>query len=148
MFHLFTFTMLDLINLRNREFVERYNRLRDLALERRQPLKHSELVCDAILKGAPRYYTTFDYAYRMICLLRKGLIPPDYNPLRLAQWREIASKIDHIKDSLRIATDYKALSIVLSRSTASRFFISQPYAERLLHRLRRENRRRHIKPLI
>lgn len=131
--------MLDLIELRNREFLERYRRLRDLAATRRQPISQSGIIHETIMSGAPRYYTTFDYAYRMICLLRRGNLPLGYNDIRHAQWREISYKVDKMKSSLHINSDFKALALVLSRSTASRFFISQSYAGKLIQRLTKEN---------
>lgn len=129
--------MLDAIKQRDRDLVSRYRAVCD----RLQPGERADrraLAQRAVMGGAPCYYVTYDYAYRMLRALRRGRLPPGYPRLKLNMWQEIAGKTDRYKQSVGIKSDAEALSVVLARNTASRFFVSIEYALRILDKINYE----------
>lgn len=99
-------------------------------------LTSCRLVKRAVETAAPGYYVTFDYAYRMLRLLRNGRIPAGYSRIKLQQWEEIRDKVDKVKTCYGMRDDATALGMVLAGGRASRFFISHDYALRLYRRLK------------
>lgn len=123
--------MLDAIKQRDCDLVSRYRAVCD----RLQPGERADrkvLAQRAVMGGAPCYYVTYDYAYRMLRALRRGRLPPGYSRLKLKMWQEIAGKTDSYKQSVGVKSDAEALSVVLARNTASRFFVSIDYAMRII----------------
>lgn len=123
--------MLEYIEQRDRDFTARCRELRK-GLRPGERVTRRELVERAIGGGAPCYYLTFDYAYRMLRDYRRGRLPPRYNRLKTQMLQELARKTDSYKQSTGCTADTEALSVVLARGAASRFFISPDYAIRLL----------------
>lgn len=126
--------MFDLIELRDRDFLNACRNLRNKPEGSKMSL--CRLATRATESSAPCYYVTFDYAHRMLRLLRKGRIPSGYNRVKLQQWEEIKGKVDRIRQRYGIKDDASALGIVLARGCASRFFITPRQAIRIL----RDNR--------
>lgn len=139
--------MLEFIKTRDNDFIAKCRKICD-GLHPGERISCHELAHRAISGGAPEYYVTFDYAYRMLRTLRHNRLPPNYNPLKRLMWAEIAEKADHYKCQMGIKTDTEALSIVLARSCASRFFITTNYAIRLLQQLNHDHKIKHNTPLL
>lgn len=139
--------MLEFIKLRDQDFVAKCRKICE-GLHTGEHISCQELAHRAITNGAPGYYITFDYAYRMLRTMRRDRLPPGYNPLKRLMWTEIAQKADHYKKQMGIKTDTEALSIVLARNCASRFFITTDYAIRLLQQLNHDHKIKHNAPLL
>ncbi len=139
--------MLEFIKTRDNDFVAKCRKICD-GLYPGEHISSHELVHRAITNGAPGYYVTFDYAYRMLRTMRRNRLPPGYNPLKRLMWAEIAEKADHYKSQMRIKTDTEALSMVLARNCASRFFITIDYGIRLLQQLNHDHKIKHNSPLL
>lgn len=122
--------MLDLIESRDRDFLNTCLSIRNKPEGFNLPLHL--LATRASESCAPCYYVTFDYAHRMLRLLRKGKIPPKYSRMKLQQWEEIKEKVDRIRLRYGIKDDASALGIVLARGCASRFFITPRQAVKIL----------------
>lgn len=139
--------MLEFIKTRDRDFIAKCRKICD-GLYPGEHISCHELVYRAITNGAPSYYVTFDYAYRMLRTMRRDRLPPGYNPLKQLMWTEIAEKADHYKSQMGIKTDTEALSMVLARNCASQFFITPNYAIRLIQQLNHDHKIKHNTPLL
>ncbi len=125
--------MLHLYQLRNNDFI-RMCRKMTLDAPSTESLTVRRVVEKALDREAPRYYLTFDYAYRMLRRWRKGAVVGG-DTIRRKQWAELAAKVDALIAKNPALTDYTALGRVLAFDTASRFFISPGYALRLMQRI-------------
>lgn len=126
--------MLSLIETRNRHFLEACMRINPMILSS-DSANLSEVAVQAALSPAPHYYCTFDYALRVLRVLRHGRLKLR-NDRRLAQWMEINGKVD----KLIAAKGYsliQALTHVLSFDHASQFFMTPASAVGLLYKLLR-----------
>ena len=91
-----------------------------------------EVAVAAINSSAPHYYLTLDYAYRRLRQYRRNPVAFGGESLSAIQLREIFAKVDAIKARYATVTDEDALMRVLSDSRASRFFLSEAYAIKLI----------------
>lgn len=124
--------MNNLIETRNRHFMEACHRL-ILNLDPKEPVNVAEIAAKAAAMPAPHYYCTFDYALRMLRVLRHGRLKLR-NDRRLAQWCEINAKVDALM-TRRGCGIIEALTHVLTFEHASRFFITPSTAIGLLYKL-------------
>lgn len=132
--------MLQLYKLRNDDFIRRCRRMTlDAPAGKTQTMR--QIVEKVINSEAPRYYVTFEHAYRMLRRWRKGAFAADYDPLKIALWKELADKSDALIKENPALCDYTALGRILAFDKASRFFISPNYAIRLMQKIIHENRR-------
>lgn len=99
------------------------------------PIRIHDLAVAAINTTAPHYYLTFDYAYRHLRRYRRDSSLFGGDSLRAVQMREIISKVDAMKARADTITDHVALMRVLADSRASRFFLSEAYAVKLIRKL-------------
>lgn len=121
--------MLSLIETRDRHFREAYrNVLR--ALPAGTPFSFDHIVEQAIHSPAPHYYCTYEYALRMIRVLRHGRIRLRRDR-RLRQWSELSERCQELEDR-RGMTLPSALAHVLAKGNASEFFISPVTGKRIL----------------
>lgn len=125
--------MFEAMKTRDRDFLKVCRRIRENQGGARLTMR--QVAGKAVKTEAPGYYVTFDYAYRMLRLLRNGRISPDYNRIKIQQWEELRVKVDKVRKSYGIRDDATALGLVLAGGRASRFFISQAYGLRLLKNL-------------
>ncbi len=124
--------MLSLTETRNRHFLEACHRL-ILSMGPSEPVVAAEVAARAAMMPAPHYYCTFEYALRMLRVLRHGRLKLR-NDRRLAQWMEINSKVDRLMEK-RGCSLIEALTHVLTFEPASRFFITPSTACGLLYKL-------------
>ncbi len=139
--------MLEFINQRDSDYIASCRKICD-GLRPGERLSCHELAKRAIMSGAPSYYITFDYAYRQLRSLRNNRLPPGQNELKRLMWSEIALKTDQCKERMRIRADFQALSLVLARNSASRFFITVEYGIRLLQQLNHDYKIKYNVPLL
>ncbi|MCM1137771.1 MAG: hypothetical protein NC221_03550 [Duncaniella sp.] len=120
--------MLSLIETRNRHFM---NACSEIIKNTHSPLKLREVALQAAMSPAPHYYCTFEYALRMLRVLRHNRLKLR-NDRRLALWKELLGKVEGLMER----RGYKltdALSHVLCSCSASQFFISPSTAYRLAY---------------
>lgn len=122
--------MLSLIETRNRHFM---NACSEIIRTTRGPLNLREVALRAAMSQAPHYYCTFEYALRMLRVLRHNRLKIR-NDRRLTQWKELLGKVENLMRR-RGYSMVDALSHVLSTSQASQFFISPTTAYRLAYRV-------------
>lgn len=97
------------------------------------------IVASAIASPAPSYYVSPDYAFRiMSSYLNHGKLPS--RRLAREMWLEIASKVTRLRRENPSIPLIKAVTEVTANEHASRFFISDGYALRLLQRRNRSSR--------
>ncbi|MBQ4291821.1 MAG: hypothetical protein II752_03685 [Muribaculaceae bacterium] len=102
----------------------------------KRPLRLAEIALEASLSPAPHYYLTFDYAYRQIRRMRRDPEALKGDSLKALQMREILDHVNRLKSASEgNLSDNDALTRVLASSKASRFFISEAYAVKLVRRL-------------
>ena len=123
--------MLSLIDIRNRHFLIAAQSVID-SLPPGVPVDLLYVADRASRLPAPHYYCTYQYALRMVRVLRNGRIRLR-NDRRLALWRELALRAERIM-TLRGERLGNALSCVLAEGGASRFFISPATAASLIYR--------------
>jgi hypothetical protein len=91
----------------------------------------SRVVNDAISTNAPSYYLTFDYARRLLSQYRRKQLPKKYRKRDMIV--EIARKVDRLMLQNPLLSESDALTMVLTSGNASRFFISESSARRLIN---------------
>lgn len=102
-------------------------------LDPEKPLNMSEVARLAAESPAPCYYCTFEYALRMLRVLRHGKMRLRRDR-RLEMWTEINEKVSRLMESTGYTLQV-ALAHVLASASASRFFISPATAYRLANSL-------------
>ncbi|MBR5332467.1 MAG: hypothetical protein IKV32_04110 [Muribaculaceae bacterium] len=125
--------MLEEVLIRNRDIKKCYNRIVKQYKKLGQNPSISTVVNDAISTKAPSYYLTFDYARRLLSQYRRKQLPKSYRRLRHDMVVEIARKVDRLIQRNPSLSESDALSMVLASGNASRFFISEVSARRLIN---------------
>ena len=125
--------MLEEILVRNRDIKKCYNRIVKQYKKQGQNPSISTIVNDAISTKAPSYYLTFDYARRLLSQYRRKQLPKSYRKLRHDMIVEIAHKVDRLTQQIPSLSESDALTMVLTSGNASRFFISESSARRLIN---------------
>lgn len=121
--------MYSLIALRNRHFLETARCVLS-TIPAGHPVSLAYVATEASLQPAPCYYCTFEYALRMLRILRHGRLKLR-NDRRLLLWQELDSRVSRLMDRHGYRLDF-ALANVLASGHASQFFISPARAMDLL----------------
>lgn len=123
--------MLEEVLIRNRDIKKCYNRIVKQYKKQGQNPPISTIVNDAISTKAPSYYLTFDYARRLLSQYRRKQLPKKYRKRDMIV--EIARKVDRLMLQNPLLSESDALTMVLTSGNASRFFISESSARRLIN---------------
>ncbi|MCM1355465.1 MAG: hypothetical protein NC212_03560 [Staphylococcus sp.] len=123
--------MFTLINVRNRHFLAAVKTIVD-NLPAGQPLDIETVAARAALSPAPAYYCTFDYALRMLRVLRHGRLNLRRDR-RLLLWTELNARASRIMEKRGVSLG-EALASVLADGHASQFFISPSTASSIARR--------------
>lgn len=123
--------MLEEVLIRNRDIKKCYNRIVKQYRKQGQNPPMSRVVNDAISTNAPSYYLTFDYARRLLSQYRRKQLPKKYRKRDMIV--EIARKVDRLMLQNPLLSESDALTMVLTSGNASRFFISESSARRLIN---------------
>ena len=123
--------MLSLVTLRNRHFL---NSVRSILLSLPAGVQPDieAVAAKAAMSGAPAYYCTYDYALRMLRVLRHGRLKLRRNR-RLELWSELNVRVSRLMESREMSLP-TALANVLASGGASQFFISPVTAANLARR--------------
>ncbi|MDE5734561.1 MAG: hypothetical protein K2H83_05390 [Duncaniella sp.] len=126
--------MMNLIDTRNRHFITRCRQIM-LDTPAGEPISRESVARRAAMSPAPCYYCTYEYALRMLRVLRHGRLPLR-NDRRRAMFEEIDARVARLQE-LRPGTSLPtALAHVLAEGRASQYFISPATALSLAERLR------------
>lgn len=125
--------MLSLIETRNRHFLAACREI-IINLPSGKEINLADVAAKAAASPAPHYYCTYEYALRMLRVLRHGRLSLRRDRRRLL-WEELNTKVSMLM-ARRGCRLPEALASVLASETASQFFISPSTALRLVQRLR------------
>lgn len=126
--------------MRDREFLQQYREEVNRMLAHGEPLVRRTAVNRALQNGKPLFYLSFTRAYNVMLIYKAtGDVPLKEGALR-EMWLEIARNLDETMLANDRLTMPQALARVLATAHASRFFISETYAYKLLYRIVKENR--------
>ena len=118
---------------RDMELVKLYNETLKLMIDR-------AALHFVIYNGHPRYYVSYKRAYDVVCqLLRYGKMP-SATSLQAQMWQELAERVQALCQGGKMSIAC-AVEFVLEHCRASRFFITEDYADTIIDRARREYRK-------
>lgn len=123
--------MLNLVTLRNRHFLIAVSKLL-AAIPAGTPVDIDAVAAKAALSPAPAYYCTYDYALRVLRVLRHGRLTLRRDR-RLELWTELNARASHLMEKRGVRLP-EALANVLADGCASQFFISPATASTLARR--------------
>lgn len=128
--------MLDMIKLRNRDFINRCYEIIRLDKDRGLYSTTRSIVERTIYGGAPRFYISYSRAASAIATYRRHrYTSSSASTVSQMQFMELQQKVEEMqRRSSRDISWRRALSMILASSGASRFFISVEYGMRLLNR--------------
>ena len=119
---------------RNADFLKSVRRWQEKGREiTGRPFSVGTAVRKALTGGAPRFYLTREHVWKKMRERRQRL-PPREKPYRRAMWSEIEAALDRRMREAPRESRWEALDYVLTRHSPSGFFISEPYAMRLVYR--------------
>ncbi len=127
--------------MRDEEFLRVY---RDVVKEMmHQPgmFVRREAIRRAIKAGRPQYYLSYNRTYTvMLHYVKHGEVPLK-SPEQRAMWLEIANAVMRQMEKRRYLSLPQAVARTLATARASRFFISEAYAYKLLYRIMNEKKK-------
>lgn len=123
--------MLNLVTLRNRHFLTAVSNLLD-ALPAGSTVDIDAIAAKAALSPAPAYYCTYDYALRVLRVLRHGRLTLRRDR-RFELWTELNARVTRLMERRGIRLP-DALANVLADGGASQFFISPATASAIARR--------------
>ena len=97
-----------------------------------RPLSVRTAVRKALEGGAPRFSITREHVWKKMRERRRRL-PPAEKPHRRAMWEEISQALEERQRQVPGESRWEALDYVLCRHSPSGFFITEPYALRLVY---------------
>lgn len=128
-------------HLRDKEFLEAYRQTASEMMSGKEPFVRRKAIRQALKRGRPMYYLSYNRTYTvMLHYLATGDVPIKAIQQR-AMWLEIAQKVCNEQAINPTLTLPQAIARTLATARASRFFISEEYAYKLLYRIIRERRK-------
>ncbi|MGN0214072.1 MAG: hypothetical protein ACI4AH_04600 [Muribaculaceae bacterium] len=132
-------------HLRDKEFLEVYRQVAHEMMQDKEPFVRREAIRRTIERGKPLYYLSYNRTYTvMLRYMSTGDVPLKAHEQR-AMWLEIGAAVKHEMAEHPSLTLPQAIARVLATAHASKFFISEAYAYKLLYRIMRERRRAAVK---
>lgn len=135
--------MLNLITLRNRHFLTVVSALID-SIPAGKPVDIDAIAAKVALSPAPAYYCTYDYALRVLRVLRHGRLTLRRDR-RFELWTELNARVSRLMARRGVRLP-EALANVLADGGASQFFISPATASTLARRYYLPSERRILIP--
>ena len=129
---------------RDMELVKLYNETLKLMVDRGVKAPRRQALHFVLNNGHPRYYVSYKRAYEVVCqLLRHGKTPKT-NSMQVLMWQEIAERVKSLCQGGKMSIAC-AVEFVLEHCRATRFYITEDYADSIIDRARKEYRRRKLK---
>lgn len=123
--------MLSLIDLRNRHFLTAVRSIL-LSLPAGVQPDIEAIAAKAAMSPAPAYYCTYDYALRMLRVLRHGRLQLRRDR-RFELWTELNARVSRLMETRGVSLP-EALANVLASGKASQYFIAPATATNLARR--------------
>jgi len=122
---------------RDMEFVALYNETLKLMVDRDAPSPRRSAIRFVINNGHPRYYVSYKRAYEVVRqLVRRGKMPIQPS-LQAQMWQELANRVTSLCADTGMSVA-RALEFVLEHCRATRFYITEAYADSIIDRARRQ----------
>ena len=121
---------------RDMELVKLYNET--LKAPRRQALHF------VLNNGHPRYYVSYKRAYEVVCQLLRHGKSPKTTSMQVLMWQEIADRVKSLCQGGKMSIAC-AVEFVLEHCRATRYYITEDYADSIIDRARKEYRHHKLK---
>lgn len=125
---------------RDKEFLELFNATYDFMLHNYVPDAFNAALQWAIEQGQPRYWLSFNRAYRVMCQMMAGETLHFINPMRKRMWDELFGKVKALTGQHPSISTAQALAFVLEHTRPSQHFFTRRQAMRALQRCRKHKR--------
>lgn len=121
---------------RDEEFIRLYRAALELMISKGVRHPRRSAIRFAVANGHPRYHVSLDHAYATVCKVLREKHAPSRQSLKSLMWHEIAARVDALTRDRQLSVRV-ALEFVLDHCRATRFFITESYADsHLLNRRR------------
>lgn len=124
---------------RDRDFVKAYEKVMHGYGKNAPYISRREIVAQALVNGAPKFYITYEMAHRNVSLILRNRPLPCNNPLKKEMYKDIAQLTSEYMQKNQEISFNEALITVLSTYPAPRFYINETSANSLICRLQRSN---------
>lgn len=125
--------------MRDAELLRDYHRhLAEILKTQGVKATHSAAVRRTLTGSTPRYYVGFDLAYNTMVRLRLYGDSGCKGTLKQQMWRELYEKVDNEMRGRKRLTLSAALARVLAMGRASRYFMTESHADRVIRAAERE----------
>ena len=125
---------------RDMELVKLYNETLKLMIDRGVKAPRRAALHFVIYNGHPRYYVSYKRAYDVVCQLLRYGNTPRTSSLQAQMWQELAERVQALCQGGKMSIAC-AVEFVLEHCRASRFFITEDYADTIIDRARKEYRK-------
>ena len=129
--------------MRNQELMSSWRQYLKRVMDSEAYKGRGEVIDGVLAGGTPRYDVSYDYAVRvMYWMLRDHRPAPCRRSLKRQMWEEISR---HVRRTIerRGCSIPEAVAVVLAEKKASRYFISQKQASKIIyHEIRNSRTRR------
>ncbi|MEF9924208.1 MAG: hypothetical protein RR061_07545 [Muribaculaceae bacterium] len=125
---------------RDRELVRIYKEQLVFHFQHDEKLLRANVIKDVIKNGKPRYHVCFEYALRVLSLIKRNGDVPARMSIRRMMWYEILGHVDGLMQHHENYSLSDALAIVLRERRASQFFITTKYANKIIYEALHYNR--------
>ena len=113
--------MIDCISrIRNNDIINAYYDSMKSVLHQNSYAKRCDIINDILIKNAPRFYTTFEYARRYVSMINRGLSLPVSDVNKVEMYKEIYKRY---KDRCPYGDDYASLRDIIMEPAPS-FYLS------------------------
>lgn len=127
-------------HLRDREFLAVYRQVAQEMMQGKEPFVRREAIRRTLERGKPLYYLSYNRTYTvMLHYMSTGDVPLKARQQR-AMWLEIGAAVKREMAEHPELTMPQAIARVLATAHASRFYLSEAYAYKLLYRIVHERR--------
>ena len=128
---------------RDMELVKLYNETLKLMIDRSVKAPRRAALHFVIHNGHPRYYVSYKRAYEVVCQLLRHGKTPRATSLQVQMWQELAERVQALCQGGKMSIAC-AVEFVLEHCRASRFFMTEDYADTIIDRARKEYRKRKV----
>lgn len=129
---------------RDMELAKLYNETLKLMIDRGVKAPRRAALHFVINNGHPRYYVSYKRAYEVVRQLLRHGKTPRATSLQVEMWQELADRVQALCQGGKMSIAC-AVEFVLEHCCASRFFMTEEYADTIIDRARRQYRKSKLK---
>lgn len=135
-----THTKRQLRMMRDKEFLDVYRKVADAMMQSNEPFVRREAIRRTLAAGRPLFYLSYNRAYTVVLHhAAHGDVPLKAQEQR-GMWLELCAAVTAMRALHPDFTLPQALARTLATAHASRFYLSEAYASKLLYRIVRDRR--------